>query len=186
LFYEGGKTLKMEGGKPWKDPRNPMNEPVPKAFDSYLPISNFVLKILGGERAVWNIIGNETNGNTFGISGILYTTLPSTIPLGVQAQQSTVTMSSLGAFRKYNAGKLSETTKATGSFITTYKENYLVLYNPGVAAISYSLNSTELFTLPSTKVIASGKVMNSIINLQMTEDKSRLYDILKYSLFVPE
>lgn len=118
----------------------------------------------------------------------MYTTFPSPLPLGTQAQQGMVNATSLGTYRTYQSGVLSETTKTVGSFISSFDENYLVLYNSSTMAVKYSLQSKNAlpFTLPKVQIIASGKVSNSMINLQMTEDKSRLYDILKYSLFVPQ
>ncbi len=91
----------------------------------------------------------------------------------------------MGTFRKYNGGILTETTKNIGAFLGTYVENYLVLYNPSAVPMEYTISASTPFTLPKTQIVASGKLGDSIINLQMTEDKSRLYDILKYSLFVP-
>lgn len=188
LFHEDGKVLSTEGGKPWKDPRNPMKKTPSSAFDSRISTTDFDLRITSGDRAVWNVIGNGTSGTTFGISGIVYSTLPSTTPPGTQTQQGMITNASLGTFRKYDGGVLSETTKSIGSFMGLYVENYLVLYNPSASDIKYSIVSKNSipFTLPKTQITASGKMGDSVINLQMTEDKSRLYDILKYSLFVPE
>lgn len=186
LFYEAGKTLKTEDGKPWKDPRNPMNEIPPKSFDSRISTPNFTLNIMSGDRAVWNVIGNEDLvGTTFGISWILYRTAPSTVTPWVQSQVGNIDISSMGTFRKYNGGILTETTKNIGAFLGTYVENYLVLYNPSAVPMEYTISASTPFTLPKTQIVASGKLGDSIINLQMTEDKSRLYDILKYSLFVP-
>lgn len=118
----------------------------------------------------------------------MYTTLPSSLPLGTQVQQGMVSATSKGTYRTYQSGVLSETTKTVGSFISSYEENYLVLYNSSAMAVKYSLQSKNAlpFTLPKVQIVASGKVASSMINLQMTEDKSRLYDILKYSLFVPQ
>ena len=188
LFYENGKVLTVENGKPWKDPRNPMKNSTPNAFDDRISASDFELQILGGDRIVWNVIGNGASGQTFGISGIVYFTLPGTLPQGVPAQQGNITRTSLGMFRKYDGGATSETTKSIQSFLGAYVENYLVLYNPSSTYVKYSIASKDAtsFTFPKTQITASGKVGNSIINLQMSEDRSRLYDILKYSLFVPE
>jgi len=188
LFSENGKTLKTEGGKAWKDPRNPMKLASPVSFYDRVPTTDFEFHILSGDRVVWNVIGNGASGTTYGISGILYTAIPATVPTGAQVQQGSVGMDSLGTFRQYDRGVLSETTKSVKLFTDAYNENYLVLYNPSSAAVRYSIDSKNStpFTLPKTQVVASGKVMDSIINLQISEDKSRLYDILKYSLFVPE
>lgn len=188
LFAEGGKVLKTEGGKPWKDPRNPLKLPTPAAFYNLVPTTDYEFSIMSGDRVVWNVIGNDTSGATYGISGVLYSTIPNPIPAGIQAQQGVVSGSAFGNFRQYDRGVLSEKTKTVQEFSGEYGENYLVLHNPGTTAIRYSVrsrNSTP-FTLPKTQVLASGKVMDSVINLQMGEDRSRLYDILKYSLFVPE
>jgi hypothetical protein len=188
LFYENGKVLNIENGKPWKDPRNPMKNITPTAFDDRISTSDFELRILSGDRIVWNVIGNGASGQTFGISGIVHTTLPDTLPQGVPVQEGSITGTTLGIFRKYDGGVASETTKSIELFLGSYVENYLVLYNPSVSYVKYSIASKDAtpFTFPKTQITASGKVGNSIINLQMSEDKSRLYDILKYSLFVPE
>lgn len=70
------------------------------------------------------------------------------------------------------------------NFIAQYRENYLVLYNANDTAMTYSITSPTLFSLPSSRIIASAKIKNSIVNLELTEDKSKLFDALKYSLFV--
>ena len=188
LFYENGKVLSVEDGKSWKDPRNPMKHTPPSAFDERISTTDFEFRILSGDRVVWNVIGNGASGETLGISGIVYTTLPGDLSQGVQAQQGNITGTSLGMFRKYDGGVTSETTKSIEAFLGSYVENYLVLYNPSATYVKYFLTSKDAasFTFPKTQITASGKVGNSIIHLQMSEDKSRLYDILKYSLFVPE
>jgi hypothetical protein len=187
LFYEAGKPLKTEEGKVWKDPRNPMKGTPQKAFGSRVSTPDFSLNIVSGDQAVWNVIGNDTTGATFGVSGILYSVLPSAVSPGIQAQQGTLSMSSLGNYRTYSGGVLSESTKPISAFLASYVENYLVMYNPShTDSVEYSISASAPFALPKTQIVASGKVMDSIINLQMTEDKSRLYDILKYSLFVPD
>lgn len=189
LFYEGGKTLKTEEGKDWKDPRSPMDPHWGNSSEPFYDrksVTDFGLDIKNGDRIVWNIIGNDSTGSTFGISGILASMMPSPVPSGTQFQLGTLSKASPGNFRTYSNGVLSETTKTAGVFLSAYVENYLVLYNPSPTdPVGYSISASTPFTLPKTQIVASGKVGESIINLQMTEDKSRLYDILKYSLFVP-
>jgi hypothetical protein len=67
-------------------------------------------------------------------------------------------------------------------------ENYLVLYNPTNQAVRYTLASPpdRPFALPNVRVVASGLVGNSRISLSLSENKSKLFEVLKYSLFVPE
>lgn len=165
-----------------------MKQTVPAQFYDRESVSDFVLQINSGDRLVWNVIGNDPNGNTFGISGILYSILPTTTPSGVQASVGSIQTSTPGTFRTYDAGTLSEVTKPIGAFLSTYVENYLVLFNPGSSAVEYRITTSgsSPFTLPRTRVTASGKVRDSVINLQITQDKTGFYDILKYSLFVPE
>lgn len=68
LFHEGGRVLKTEDGKVWKDPRNPITPTSTSPFYNRVALADFDLKILAGDRLVWNVIGNNTLGNTFGIS----------------------------------------------------------------------------------------------------------------------
>lgn len=64
LFYEAGKTLTQSNGKIWKDPRKPT---AVDGFDDYKGTSEFTLKVTA--PIVWNIIGNDATGKTFGLSG---------------------------------------------------------------------------------------------------------------------
>lgn len=165
-----------------------MKQATPAQFYDRESVSDFELQINSGDRLVWNVIGNDVTGNTFGISGILYSTLPASTPSGVQVSVGSIHASTVGTFRTYDAGILSETTKQIGAFLSVYNENYLVLFNPGSTAADYRITTSgsSPFTLPRTRITASGKVRDSIINLQITQDKTGFYDILKYSLFVPE
>ena len=68
--------------------------------------------------------------------------------------------------------------------MTENRENYLVLYNPGTSPVDYARASTGDFTFPTTRIRAVGKVRDSLVQLELKQEKSDVYDILKYSLFV--
>ncbi len=59
-----------------------------------------------------------------------------------------------------------------------------MLYNPGASPVDYALTSTGEFTFPTTRIRAVGKVRDSLVQLELNQEKSDVYDILKYSLFV--
>ncbi len=50
--------------KIWKDPRKPTAS---NGFDTYIPTKEFVFSMDG--PLVWNVIGSDPTGKTFGLSG---------------------------------------------------------------------------------------------------------------------
>ena len=92
----------------------------------------------------------------------------------------------VGKFRKLDSDVLTESSESIATFLTTYKECYLILFNPGVQVAKYEIKSDKSFTLPRTKIVASGRMRDSVINLELTEDKTKLFELLKYSLYVGE
>jgi hypothetical protein len=195
LFVEKGEALHSNSdGSFWNAPNGPDTLSPPRAFYDKQETGEASLTILEGERMVWNIIGNDTSGDTFGISGILCKTfagppcIPGTDPWVASPVSPTLTSANRWNFRKYQNGILSQETKTVGDFLSTYVENYLVLYNPTNQAVRYTLASPpdRPFALPNVRVVASGLVGNSRISLSLSENKSKLFEVLKYSLFVPE
>ena len=136
------------------------------------PVADLNLAITGPSTLVWNLIGNDVSGKTFGIAGKISDITP-------------VNASTVGRIRILSSGTLSESSKTVGSFLATYKEVYLVLYNPG-NPVSYEISSAKPFSLPTTRIVASGRVLDSSVHLELTQNKSSLFDALKYSVFVTD
>ena len=53
-----------------------------------------------------------------------------------------------------------------------------------MSVAAYTLVSTGEFTFPTTRIRSIGKVRDSLVQLELVQEKSDVYDILKYSLFV--
>jgi hypothetical protein len=193
LFREKWAVIATQWGKDLKNPKKPV-----AAFDSYTGLTGITAQIVSGEGLTWNIIGNSvavtTNGDTFGISGkLLGSASASSMSLSTGCIAITcaapVTVLNMGVewdFREYSNGVLSQSKRTVGSFLSGYRENYLILYNTYTTPVSYAIlaPSGEEFTFPATRINAMGKVRDSLVRLELSEAKSSIYDILKYSLFV--
>lgn len=80
-----------------------MSSTPPKQFYNLQSLNGFGVQILSGNRLVWNVIGNNSSGDTFGISGILFYTAPSIPPVGVQTSMGNIGDTTLGTLRTYNS-----------------------------------------------------------------------------------
>lgn len=106
-------------------------------------------------------------------------------PIGASSDVGiNLSMTHTGSIKKYAAGTLSEHSTEIKEFLGEYRESYLVIYNPSDTPLDYTITAPTLFSLPNSRIVASSKIRNSIVNLELTEDKSKLFDALKYSLFV--
>jgi hypothetical protein len=189
LFREKGLTVATQWARDLKNPKKP-----PSAFDAYIPVTGVRVSITSWEGLTWNVIGNNTAGDTFGISGKLLGTITSSSPVSsigcvassCAAPVSVLEWSTLGDFRQYSNGILSQSTRNVAGFLTGYRENYLILYNSKTNPVQYTLSAPagEEFTFPTTRIKSVGKVRDSLVGLELYEAKSSVYDILKYSLFV--
>lgn len=70
-----------------------------------------------------------------------------------------------------------------GSFLSNYTDNYLIIYNNNSSSITYNLKSYEWFSTPKTEVISSSNIWDFKQNIRFQDDKSKYFDMLKYSLF---
>lgn len=72
-----------------------------------------------------------------------------------------------------------------GTFLSTYENNYLILSNTSENTIHYRIIDTTGtgFSLPVRSIIASSSVGKSRQNIEFQENRSWLFDMLKYSLF---
>jgi hypothetical protein len=65
--------------------------------------------------------------------------------------------------------------------MTNHKNNYLILFSN--LPFSFHIQATNDFSLPKTDIVASSQMGDFVQNISFTEDKSRLFDALKYSVF---
>jgi hypothetical protein len=189
LFREKWAVIATQWARDLKNPKKPAG-----AFDSYAGLTGITAQIVSGEGLTWNIIGNIPSGDSFGISGKLVSSLSSTslpISVGCIASSCAPPTTTLGTttewdFREYSNGVLSQSKKDIGTFLSNYQENYLILYNAKTSTVSYAVTAPtgQEFTFPATRIKATGKVRDSLVGLELSEAKSSVYDILKYSLFV--
>ncbi|MDD2487602.1 MAG: hypothetical protein PHS92_04510 [Candidatus Gracilibacteria bacterium] len=133
------------------------------------------LNVSSSLGVVWNIIGNDSvNGNTFGIAG------------------------SGSSFNDMSDGELktevnnAATTQAIdfsggvvriGNFLNTYESNYLILYNQNTSEVEYNINSTEGFSYPEISIISTASIGDYKQNISFKQDKSEIFELLKYSFF---
>lgn len=68
-------------------------------------------------------------------------------------------------------------------FLSAYENAYLILYNTSATPVHYTITSPVGFSLPTRSIVASSSVGKSKQNIEFHEDRSRLFDMLKYSLF---
>lgn len=161
LFYDKGKAIQSSVKNPNKN------------TSDIIKTSTFVVTQNGDLG--WNIIGNDATGKTYGIAGIgslmksFGNTPSANLQSGFEKSSDTTTMT---------AG-----TKSITSFLGTYENNYLILSNISNNPIDYHISSADGFALPIRSIIASSTVGKSKQNISFKENRSRLFDMLKYSVF---
>lgn len=95
-------------------------------------------------------------------------------------------MKQVGATNENEGNKIEYSfTKTVGEFINQHNDNYLILYSNSLT-FDYKITSSDSFSLPKISVIASSQIGNFKQNILFVEDKSRLFDALKYSVFGAE
>ena len=163
LFYDKGKTLQSTAN----------NNPNKNTSDIQKTPS-FLMTQDG--NISWNIIGNDGSGTTFGISGTGWVSNTFGILWSPNTTQG---------FEKHMGSDDIMTASMTGitNFISTYYNNYLILSNISSNDITYHLSSTDTFSLPIRTLHASSTVGKSKQNIDFSENRSRLFDMLKYSVF---
>ncbi len=174
LFFEQGRLLSDDT----KDPNPPSNGP----FHMYRQSENIRLIVSGivENSLVWNVVANDVNGNTFGLAGVVSGT--------VLTRDSNTN----GSIKTHDSRVLSASRETLGHFLDPARiprltEPYLILFNTSSSdPVSYTIDADIGFSLPTTRIISSGKIGNITSNLLLSENKSRLFETLKYSIFIPE
>lgn len=166
LFFDKGTVLRANStGLPFKDPR---------ADSSNVErTSDFVVS--AASDFSWNLIGSDSEGNTFGIVG---TGGISGVGNGVSATVSSGFMRSVSP-----EGETEDRDVPIGDFLSRYDDVYLAITNPASVPLEYRIVSSNGFSKPSISVSAVGKAGSSVTNLEFKENRSRHFDALRYSLF---
>ena len=127
---------------------------------------------------VWNMIGRDpTTGATVGMVG-------TGAALGTFGNDATVAPpNDSGTMKRLSGAEFLRDTYSITNFVTAYDDNYIILYNPSSADVTYTMSSHRDFSFPVRDVIASATVADMRQNLEFREDRSRLFDALKYSVF---
>lgn len=123
----------------------------------------------------WNIIGNDTNGKTYGIAGIgsLMKSFGNTPSANIQE----------GFEKRMDTDIMTAGMENIATFLTSHENNYLILSNTSGNPVEYHISSPEEFSLPVRSIATSGTVGKSKQNIDFSENRSRLFDMLKYSVF---
>lgn len=163
LFSDRGRLIQWAAKNPNKDSSN------------LLKTSDFLVTPSDGEL-VWNIIANDSNGATYGIVG--------TGSITQSFGDSTAAINHVG-FEKFHDTDniMAAQSRDISWFLWAYENAYLILYNTSPTPVHYTITSPVGFSLPMRKIIASSTVGKSKQNIEFHEDRSRLFDMLKYSLF---
>lgn len=161
LFYDKGVRIQNSAKNPNKDTSD-----IIKTID-------FIVTQNGDIN--WNIIGNDTNGKTYGISG----TGSSTKSFG-NISGADITQ---GVSKQMDTNIMTANTRNIQNFLATYDNNYLILSNISSTPIKYHITSSNGFALPVQSISTSSIVGKSKQNIDFNENRSRLFDILKYSIF---
>ena len=123
-----------------------------------------------------NIIGNDSTGKTYGIAG-------------TGGMNQSFGNDSNAYFRKGFSKQMDTdnlmiaSTQMINYFLTTYENNYLILSNISDNPVTYHISSSSEFTLPERSINTSSTVGKSKQDIDFQENRSQLFDILKYSVF---
>jgi len=162
LFYDNGMTIQNSAKNPNKNTSN------------IIKTNSFIVSQDGDIN--WNIIGNDASGKTSGISGTGGT---------LQSFGNTPNAVLQVGFQKRSDANdfLTAGTQTITAFLGTYENNYLILSNTSSNSVEYHISSPEGFSFPVRSILASGMVGKSKQNIEFHENRSKLFDILKYSVF---
>lgn len=161
LFYDTGAFIQNSAKNPNKDTSNIIK-------------TNTFIVTENGDLG-WNIIGNDADGKTHGISGTgsLMRSFGNTPSANIQE----------GFEKRTNTDVMTAGTRTIAAFLDAYENNYLILSNISNDPVEYHISSPDGFALPVRSVIASSTVGKSKQNIEFSENSSRLFDMLKYSVF---
>ena len=121
---------------------------------------------------MWNIIGTksgDTSGDTEGIVGT-----GSIVDDTAIGQQKIVQPDGSDFAIDYR-------TVTVGEFMTNHTDNYLILFSEKPTTFHVSARSD--FSLPKMSITASARIGDFTQNISFSEDKSRIFDALKYSVY---
>lgn len=161
LFYDIGSLIQGSAKNPNKNTSN------------IIKTTAFIVTQDGDIN--WNIIGNDTTGKTYGIAGIGSPTKSFGNDSGASIRE--------GFEKRMDTGIMTAGMQDITTFLSSYENNYLILSNISNSPVEYHISSPNGFTLPIRSISSSSIVGKSKQNIDFTENRSRLFDMLKYSVF---
>ncbi len=167
LFFDSWSSMQINS-------KNPN-----KGISNVLKTSFFKIENLNGD-ITWNIIWNDTNWSTFWIVWTWWTSTSFGSWYSVDNY--------LWAMKKVDDSTSEikidfNTWSDIWKFLQDYENNYLIMYNSSSSPVTYHIESNKGFSLPNTTIIASSTIWDFKQNIEFSESKSKLFDMLKYSLF---
>ncbi|EKE26321.1 MAG: hypothetical protein ACD_4C00337G0009 [uncultured bacterium (gcode 4)] len=70
-----------------------------------------------------------------------------------------------------------------GDFLEDYDTNYLILFNYSANPIKYSIESNDWFSFPQISIIGTARIGDYKQNINFSQNKSEIFELLKYSFF---
>lgn len=137
------------------------------------------IKFTSSDNITWNIIWNNDDWETFWINWKWWknSVVNSESIWNIKTSEDDSTnLWDWARKQDYWEIKISD-------FLSQYKQNYLIIYNPLENEVSYKLESDTWFANPRLKVIWSWKTGDFRQNIEFTENKNRYLDLIKYSLY---
>lgn len=161
LFYDTGSLIQSSTKNPNKGTSN------------IIKTATFIVTQNGDLS--WNIIGNDTDGKTYGISGTgsVMKSFGNTPSANIQE----------GFEKNMDSDVMTAGMQNIATFLGLHENSYLILSNISGDPVEYHISSSDGFALPVRSVIASSTVGKSKQNIEFSENRSRLFDMLKYSVF---
>ncbi len=123
----------------------------------------------------WNLLGSDAKRHTYGIVGT--GSVGTIVGNGIGA---TVTN---GTMKVSNQKEFNRGTVAIADFLRSYSGTYLVLSNPKDTTTTYSIASDGSFSFPRMRIVSSGQLDSFRQNLEFLDNRSKMFEALKYSLF---
>ena len=164
LFSDVGERLQSENNKN------------PNALTTHIqPVSNFVLHT--DREIVMNMVGNNENGQTFGLTatGVSFGTY------------NTATVRS-AQLKVLNGRGFDFSEKSFASFLGEYNtvgnnQTYLLLFNPSSTAINYQIEASTPFSFPRSEVVATANIDGTQQHLSFRQNESSQFESLQFSVF---
>ena len=123
----------------------------------------------------WNLLGSDAQGHTYGIVG--------TGSVGTIVGNGTGAIVTSGTMKVSNQKEFNRGTVKIDAFLQNYSRAYLVLSNPKDTTTTYSIISDGRFSFPRMRIISSGQLDSFRQNLEFLDNRSKMFEALKYSLF---